>query len=478
MKKEKRRSPTESNLLFEIDTEPAKEKLTALGGIPLVVQAYRGLGLPASVMRNVKMKERERGFDEATTVESFVILNAAGGDRIDDFDHLRKDEGLEELIGHKLPSSSVARTFLYGFHEDEKIEEAKKRRVGDEIAYIPEESERLVGLGMVNQDLVLEFGRRLPDQKVATVDQDATIMESRKQEALPTYKGGKGYQPMLAMWAETGIILADAFRDGNVPSMMEPLTVAKRAFGCLPPSVKEFYFRGDSACHERGLVDWLKNDDREEGPQGRIGFAISAKMSDALRQTIRGVDEKSWKRYGEQSEDVIRECSDVAFVSNQEAPTRSSKPLRYVALRIQKKQGELFADGSSVKHFAIVSNIWEWEPGKLIDWHRQKAGTIEHVNDILKNELAAGVMPCSRFGSNAAWLRLTVISHNVMIALKHIGLPKELLTARPKRLRFLIFNTAGRILHHARRIILRLRTTHERLKAYWLDAMIPFEIKV
>jgi YD repeat-containing protein len=40
-------------------------------------------------------------------------------------------------------------------------------------------------------------GERCPQQRIATVDQDATIIESRKQQALPTYEGERGYQPML-----------------------------------------------------------------------------------------------------------------------------------------------------------------------------------------------------------------------------------------------------------------------------------------
>src|ERR1035438_2089395 len=66
------------------------------------------------------------------------------------------------------------------------------------------------------------------------------------------------------------------------------------------------------------------------------------------------------------------------------------------------------------------------------------------------------------FGANAAWLRLAVISHNVMTALKRLALPADLLTARPKRLRFLIFNTPGRLVHHARRTVLRLAITAQR----------------
>jgi hypothetical protein len=38
----------------------------------------------------------------------------------------------------------------------------------------------------VNRDLVQCFGERAPGQRLATVDQDATIIESHKQQALPT----------------------------------------------------------------------------------------------------------------------------------------------------------------------------------------------------------------------------------------------------------------------------------------------------
>jgi len=60
---------------------------------------------------------------------------------------------------------------------------------------------------------------------------------------------------------------------------------------------------------------------------------------------------------------------------------------------------------------------------KLIEWHREKAGTIERVHDVLKNELATGVLPSKYFRANAAWLRLAVISYNVLTALKRWRYP-------------------------------------------------------
>ena len=67
-------------------------------------------------------------------------------------------------------------------------------------------------------------------------------------------------------------------------------------------------------------------------------------------------------------------------------------------------------------------------------------------------------------------MRLAVIAHNVLTALKRIALPAELLRARPKRLRFLIINTAGGIVQHARKMRLRLAALEERI-ALWKEAL-------
>lgn len=98
-------------------------------------------------------------------------MNAVGGECLEDFDQLRADPGLSELIGHGRPSPEAARNFLYEFHEDAKIEEAQLRLKEDEKAYIPEETAALQGLAMVNRHVVVEVGGRSPDQKIATVDQ-------------------------------------------------------------------------------------------------------------------------------------------------------------------------------------------------------------------------------------------------------------------------------------------------------------------
>lgn len=454
MKGKKKASPAEGEFLFEIDEEPLAECLTAWGGVPLLVRAARSLNVPGLVKRYVSTKERERGFDEATYIESFLVLNAVGGDCLEDFDLLREDEGLKEMLGHEIPSSEAAGKFLYQFHDGQKMEEAQRALAPGQVSYIPGESEALAGLGRVNKEVVRELGRRT-GQTIATIDVDGTIIESHKREAKMTYVGIPGYQPLLALWAELDVVVAEEFRDGNVPGLQAPLAVTQRAFEALPAGVKEFYFRGDSACHEDKLVTWLRDEKRKGGPTGRIGFAVSARMHAALLEEIMALPEGQWQPYSENST-MVKECAEVEYVPEESPENRYREALRYVALRIRRKQGELFADGSAVKHFAVVSNIWEWTPKKLLQWHREKAGSIEAAHAVIKNELAGGVMPCGRFGANAAWLRLTVLTYNLLTALKRLALPPELLTARPKRLRFLIFNTPGKLVHHARRTLLRL----------------------
>jgi len=461
MSKRPKQSPTEQPLPFTYDDEVAEEGVTALGGIPVLVQAFRSFGVGSSVKRNIVLKQRQRGLPEDGYVESFVILNAAGGDCIEDFEQLRADESLAELIGHEFPSAEAARKFLYQFHDEAKVEEARQAALGlDQRSYVPGENAALAGLGAVNRDMVQEFGRRTQD-KIATIDMDATIIESWKREAQPTYEGSTGYQPMLALWAELNVVVADQFRDGNVGAHTQLLPVAQQAFAALPDCVQERYFRGDSACYEQELMRWLRDRNRAEGPQGFIGFGISAKMSESLRERLRMLPEGLWKPYREDGE-AEWEYAELQNWDPLEKAGEQLDHIRYLALRVHRRQGELFGDGKLYKYYAVVTNRWDFDAKKWLEWQREKAGTIEAAHDVLKNELAAGVMPCGRFGANAAWLRLAVLSYNLLSALKRLALPPELLSARPKRLRFLIFNTAGRVLHHARRILCRLRHMGDR----------------
>jgi hypothetical protein len=428
-------------LAFAIDSEVDPSLLTAHAGVPLLVELFRSSGAAAVVEERVTIKQRERGLKTSELTESLVALWAAGGERCEDLNRLREDRGLAELLGYALPAANTMRDFLEGFHR----EDLPLWRAGEKAA-VPAESEPLRGLDEANRQVVKKLQEVSPQER-ATLDADATLLESQKRTATTAYDGTRGYQPVVVVWAEQDAIVHDEFRDGNVPAGCGNRRILEAAFGALPAGVKEKFLRADSALYENEVLFFCE----EEG----IGYAISADLTPQLRAAILALPESAWQLDRDEG-DAVREWAEVAYVAD-DGDYRKDRPClrRYLVVRVVKKQGALFADGSGVKHFAVVTNR-EGDGLELLRWHREKAGTVEHTHHVLKNELAAGALPSGKFGANAAWFRFNVLTYNLLSLLKRAALPGELWPARPKRLRFLLFNTVGKVVHHARRMLLRL----------------------
>ncbi len=456
---------------FVFDTRPLTEASSAHAGVLATSRAFRSLQYPDLIGTYLKLRKRRRGFSEAQMIESIVLLQTIGGDCPEDIGLLAGDGCLERGLGYQAPKATAVREFLELFH-DEELEALRPPRESQRSFIFPNSS-ALEALQQVQAGGVQRIARLYEQQgqgqRIATIDQDATIIESHKMAAYPHYQGGRGYQPMVAVWAEADLIVADEFRDGNVPANQEPLSCCRMAFGALPKGVNERYFRGDSACYERGLLRWLSSKDRQREMGGRIGFVVSAMMSSQLAAAVESVDESEWKTIETEKDGTRRQWAEVDFVPSERYEHKYSRPLRYVGLRLLKAQGSLFGDGSDRQHHAVVSNL-DWDGGKLLDWHRLKAGTVEHVHDELKNGLAASHMPSQRFGVNAAWLKLSLISYNLASAIKGLCFGAEERTARFKKYRLLLVHIAGRMNRNNCVMGLRLRAdqkTIDRMSAVW-----------
>jgi hypothetical protein len=378
--------------------------------------------------------------------ESLVLLQTVGGDCPEDISLLSNDPCLERGLGYRPPKVTAVREFLELFH-DEEVELLRPSREVQKSFIMPS-TEPVEALQEVQAHTVRRIAKRYEQQgqaqRIATVDQDATIIESHKKAALSHYEGGRGYQPMVAIWVEADLVLADEFRDGNVPARQEPLTCAKQAFAALPANITERYFRGDSACHENELLRWLTHPDRATEPGGAIGFAISAFTSQELSQAIKRIRDKEWKTFGTEPDGTLRQWAEVPFVPGEGYEKKDSRPLRYVGLRLLKLQGVLFGDGSDRHHHAVITNR-DLPGDKLLDWHREKAGTVEHVHDEIKNALGGGHMPSQRFAVNAAWFKLALLSYNLASAIKGLCFDPEDRTVRFKKYRLLLVHLAGRM---------------------------------
>jgi hypothetical protein len=332
-------------LPYTVEVVDRADTMTGRAGLPLVLETMHALGLRQAITDHVRVRERQSGYTEAEKIETLVLLLAAGGTCLDDIRVLQADAGLTRLLDRTLPSADTLRHFLYAFHDDALIAQAQAARPPDRVAYIPAETAALQGLARVNTALVHRVAAE-GRNTTATLDHDATIQESHKREARDHYQGGRGYQPAAVYWVEQDLVVADEYRDGNVPAAMENLPLIRRAFANLPATVTTFFFRADTACYDARNLKWLTDPARPGGPRGPLGFTISADMTAPLHKVCAAVPAAAWALVEERPDETVH-CAEVEFFPG-DWP-KMAEPLRYVALRIRKRQGQLFANGSDTK---------------------------------------------------------------------------------------------------------------------------------
>jgi hypothetical protein len=491
-------------LPFKYEEEESRSGMTALAGLPTYLELAAVAGVGASIEKHLGIRSGDQGWTDRQMLMSLVLLNLAGGDCVDDLARLEGDGGLAEVMRRvethgmprrerrallrrfrkerkrAVPSPSSVFRYLSAFHNapEEERREAHK-------AFIPAPNEHLRSLACVNADLVAFVQKHAPC-KHATLDMDATLVETHKAEALYCYKKFAAYQPLNTYWAEHDLILHSEFRDGNVPAGFEQLRVFKDSLAMLPADVEKVSLRSDSAGYQVELLKYCA-----EGSDARFGaidFAISADVNKEFRKAALAADTQ-WKpllrkkvrqkadgTIHEEYEDIGQEYAEVAFVPNWIACGRKDAPeYRFLAIREPLQQLDMlpvqeqpelpfqtveFGDRGRYKLFGVVTNRLKMPGDELIRWHRERCGDSEKAHAVMKDDLAGGKLPSASFGVNAAWWAIMLLAMNLNVAMKRLVLGGQWATRRMKAVRLHLIALPGLVIHHARRLIVRLGAGH------------------
>jgi hypothetical protein len=439
------------------------------GGALLIPAFFEKFGLRELINKNIALcsGKHTKKFTDASYIENLVLMQALGGDAVDDLGFIREDKVLSKMLGGT-PGKTSTHNYLSKFVNKEDEE---KRGYGK--SFVPEMAEHLEGFDEVTRYL-LARAPQVRDISTVTLDQDATFIKTGVRGALCNYESERSFEAFNTYSPEYDIMISSEFRDGNVTPGFRQLENLQRALSILPEGVKQVRLRSDTAGYQTELLKYCA-----EGRSERFGvieFAISSPVGKEIKAAARALAEKEWRRIGESKQ----ECAEIVFVPNKLCPSKKSPEYRFIAIREELGgldsddaglyQGLLFDEeeleghpvaklhptemnGKVYKVFAVVTNL-TWEPEEIAEWQRERCGKSEEVHRILKDELAGGHVPTSALGANAAWWQITVLSFNILSMVKRVCLGEEYRTSRPKRLRLGLFSLVARLGSHARRCVL------------------------
>jgi hypothetical protein len=421
-------------LILPIKMEKSEERLTSLGGLVVVEEMARALGVWKRVDKHLQGPGSGRGYRPSEFVQPLVWMLHAGGRRLEDLRELRAEqEVLEELGLGAVPDAGTVGDWL--------------RRQGEE---------GVAGMEGVNRELVQSALEQEGEEVI--LDVDATQIEADKQEAQWTYNHVKGYMPLVGY--VNGLCVGHEFREGNVSPGAGILAFAQKCEAALPEG-KRIYFRSDSAAYQAEVINHYSQPGRT--------FTITADLDVAVKREIQHLPESAWQAY-RTAEGLAtdRQMAETVHTMNQ-----TQQAFRLIVLRWPNPQPNLF-ESERYGYYAVATN--REESAAEVIWKHNQRGNSENWHKELKSGVGMEQMPCGQFNANALYFAIGVLAYNLAQLLKRRVLPASYRTATVATLRWKVYRLAGKLVRHARGLILQIKADTEkwlllesaRLQCAWL----------
>ena len=418
--------------IFPFKIGITREKLTARSGLALMAEFNHGIGLRELTDRYLPVPGSNRGFKPSVFVDTMVLMLQGGGRSLEDMRELKYEEGLMKLIDiERIPDSDSAGDWF--------------RRMGN----LQAGQLGLKGLGEVRDKLNHRMMKR-DKTEAYTLDADATGIMAEKADAFYTYKGDKGYMPMLGFLYELKLCIYDEFREGNTAPAYGQKGFYSACKARLPKGKRIGYYRADSASYQADLINDLETDE--------VKWGITADLDHSVKTLIAAIPEAQWK-------EPVEGCG-YEIAEGVHAMNHTKKAFRLVIKRELHKQENLFEKEKYFHH--VVATNWDEEErtaAEVLQWHNQR-GEAENFNKELKIGFAMERMPCGQVEANAVFFRIGIIAYNLFIGFKRLSCPESWIKHTIATFRWKMIQVAGRIVTHSGSIFLKLSADIEKLELF------------
>jgi hypothetical protein len=395
--------------------EMTKDLITPHAGLALLGEFAVGLGLLKSVDSSLPKPGSGAGYQPSEYIFPLILMLNGGGRSLEDTRQIRADDGLREILPlERIPSSDAVGDWL--------------RNMGANGG--------LAGLEKVNRRL-LKRAMKYDEITGYTLDIDATGICAEKQAAKMTYKGFKGYMPIVAHIAENGLIAGDEFRDGNESPASRNLSFIKHCVRQMPKGKKITALRSDSAAYQAEIINYCE----QEG----IRFAIGADLDPAVLTAIAAIPENDWKPY--------KNGSIAETIHSME---KTEQAFRLIVIR-RPYQSTLFSEQeASLKYTVIATNRTE-SPEVVLTWYHQRGECSENRIKELKIGFGMERMPCGQLTANAVFFRIGTLAYNLFRLFTLKVLSPSWHRHQVQSVRWRLYQIAGKIVFHGGQVFLKVR---------------------
>ncbi len=404
-------------------------------GAALLGELSDRLGLTAELGRRANRGVRGGAHDRGQVLRDLVVMLADGGDAISDLATLRDQP---DLFG-QVASTPTAWRIIGQVAAD-------PRGIAALWSALARARQRAWALGAAPAGLLL-------------LDMDATLVDahSDKQGAAPTYKQGFGFHP-LGCWLDrgdgTGEALAMILRPGNAGSntAADHVDVLAMALLALPKPARgrPILVRADSAGATHAFVADIV--------ARNLVFSIGFDCDQRVQAAIGALDPDAWQPALDQDGRPRRGAWVAELCGLDLVGAGWPEGTRAICRRERPHPGARhkmgFTDAAGHRFQVFITNQPDPDPAVLEARHRPHA----HVEDRIRGAKATGLrnLPFWGFAANDAWLTLVMIAQTLVCWAQALLLDGDCKLAEPKTLRYRLWHVAGRIVRHARRLIVRV----------------------